>query len=106
MTSRMVLPVQGVCNFSLEPLPLPGLTQLPGIEALPLHAAIVLFLQRAQAISPNFQLTSANAHAIAEICTRLDGLPLAIELAAGRLNLLSPQGAFDPLGAAPGHPDE
>jgi len=91
VTSRMVLRVQGEYNFSVEPLPLPDLIQLPGIETLPSYAAIALFLQRALAITPDFQLTSTNARTIAEICTRLDGLPLAIELAAARLNLLSPQ---------------
>src|SRR5713226_906320 len=91
VTSRMVLRVQGEYDFSVQPLPLPDLTQLPGIEALPHYAAVALFLQRAQAIRPDFQLISSNARTIAEICTRLDGLPLAIELAAARLNLLSPQ---------------
>ncbi len=91
VTSRMVLRVQGEYDFSVPPLSLPDLTQLPGIEALPHYAAVALFLQRAQAITSDFQLTSSNARAVAEICTRLDGLPLAIELAAARLNLLSPQ---------------
>ncbi len=91
LTSRMVLRVQGEYDFSVQPLSLPDLTQLPGIEALPHYAAVALFLQRAQAIRPDFQLISSNARTIAEICTRLDGLPLAIELAAARLNLFSPQ---------------
>jgi predicted ATPase/DNA-binding CsgD family transcriptional regulator len=91
VTSRMVLHVQGEYDFSVPPLSLPDLTQLPSIETLPHYAAVALFLQRAWAITPDFQLTSANARTIAEICTRLDGLPLAIELAAARLNLLSPQ---------------
>ncbi len=84
VTSRMVLRVQGEYDFSVQPLPLPDLTQLPGIETLPSYAAIALFLQRALAITSDFQLTSTNAPTIAEICTRLDGLPLAIELAAAR----------------------
>jgi predicted ATPase/DNA-binding CsgD family transcriptional regulator len=91
VTSRMVLRVQGEYDFLVPPLSLPDLTQLPGIETLPNYAAIALFLQRALAIASDFQLTSSNARTIAEICTRLDGLPLAIELAAARLNLLSPQ---------------
>ena len=91
VTSRMVLRVQGEYDFAVQPLALPDLTQLPGLETLPGYAAIALFQQRALAITSDFQLTSTNARTIAEICTRLDGLPLAIELAAARLNLLSPQ---------------
>jgi predicted ATPase len=65
--------------------------QLPPTDTLPHYAAVALFLQRAQAVQSTFQLTSANARPIAEICVRLDGLPLAIELAAARIKLFSPQ---------------
>lgn len=78
-------------QFPVEPLALPDLAHLPRDESLLQYAAISLFLQRAQAIKPNFALTPANARAIAQLCHRLDGLPLAIELAAARIKLLSPQ---------------
>jgi DNA-binding CsgD family transcriptional regulator len=70
----------------------PDLNQPPTSgDALAQSAALTLFVQRAQAITPNFQVTAANVRTIAEICLRLDGLPLAIELAAARTRLLSPQ---------------
>ena len=91
VTSRAVLHVQGEHEFPLAPLAVPNLTSLPPADTLPHYAAIALFLQRAQAVLPTFQLSSSNARPVAEICIRLDGLPLAIELAAARLKLLSPQ---------------
>ena len=75
-----------------------GMTRLPESEALAQYAAVVLFVQRARATKSDFQVTSTNAHAIAEICVRLDGLPLAIELAAARSKLLSPQALLARLG--------
>ena len=91
VTSRAPLRLQGEREFAVAPFPLPDLQQLPTNEDLAQYAACTLFVQRAQAIKPDFQLTEANARTIAEICVRLDGLPLAIELAAARLRLLSPQ---------------
>jgi len=91
VTSRIVLHVQGEQEFPASPLALPNLKQLPDLETLSRYGAIALFVQRARAVLPSFQLTPANAHIIAEICIRLDGLPLAIELAAARIKLLPPQ---------------
>jgi predicted ATPase len=91
VTSRVALHLYGEHEFLVSPLALPDLEQLPEPEALVQYAAVTLFLQRAQAVKPAFQLTAINARAIAEICVRLDGLPLAIELAAARIKLFSPQ---------------
>src|SRR5437763_8932910 len=92
VTSREVLHVQAEHEFPVPPLELPDPGHLPDLAALSHYAAVALFLQRAQAVKPDFQLTQANARAIAEICVRLDGLPLAIELAAARMKLFPPQG--------------
>ncbi|HEY7419162.1 MAG TPA: LuxR C-terminal-related transcriptional regulator [Ktedonobacteraceae bacterium] len=91
VTSRAVLRVQGEFEFPTSPLAVPDLYQLPAPDALVQYSAVALFVQRAQAISRDFRVTEENARAIAEICTRLDGLPLAIELAAARMKLLSPR---------------
>ncbi len=91
VTSREVLHLQAEHLFPVPPLTLPDLAQLSAREGLAQYAAVALFVQRAQAIVPGFQLTRGNARAIAEICVRLDGLPLAIELAAARIRLLPPQ---------------
>src|SRR6266581_1332644 len=91
VTSRAALHLSGEYAFSVPSLPQPDLTQLEDAQALAQVAAVRLFVERAQAIQPAFQLTQANARTIAEICARLDGLPLAIELAAARIKLLPPQ---------------
>jgi len=91
VTSRAALHIQGEYEFPVPPLAVPDLKRLPSPDMLPQYAALALFIQRARAIKPDFQLTKANAGAIAEICVRLDGLPLAIELAAARIKLLPPQ---------------
>jgi predicted ATPase/DNA-binding CsgD family transcriptional regulator len=88
VTSRVPLHVRGEQEFPVSPLSLPDLTQVDIFEQ---SAAVALFVQRAQSILPTFQVTPANVRAIAEICVRLDGLPLAIELAAARVKLLPPQ---------------
>jgi predicted ATPase/serine/threonine protein kinase/DNA-binding CsgD family transcriptional regulator len=91
VTSREVLHVQAEHEFPVPPLELPDPKRMADLAVLSHNAAIALFLQRAQAVKPDFQLTNANARAIVEICVRLDGLPLAIELAAARMKLLPPQ---------------
>src|SRR5438105_7277232 len=78
------------------PCPIP--TTWPDLGVLAQYEAVALFLERAQATRPDFQLAPANARAIAEICTRLDGLPLAIELAAARIKFLPPQALLARLG--------
>src|SRR5947209_3052711 len=91
VTSRAVLRVQGEQEFPVPPLSLPKQAHLLTRENLAKYAAVDLFVQRAQAVKPDFLFTEASVHAIAEICIRLDGLPLAIELAAARIKLLPPQ---------------
>jgi predicted ATPase len=91
VTSRATLHVQGEHEFPVPPLALPDLRQLPEDTSLSQYAAVMLFIQRAQATRPAFRLTTANARTIAEMCVRLDGLPLAIELAATRIKLFTPQ---------------
>ncbi len=91
VTSRAALHLSGEHEFAVPPLAVPDLTQLPSPETLVQQAAVRLFVLRTQAIQPTFHVTPANARAIAEICVHLDGLPLAIELAAARSKLLPPQ---------------
>ena len=91
VTSRNVLHLQAEHEFPVFPLALPDLTRLPAHDILLQYPVIALFRDRAQAAIPTFQVTETNAHTIAEICVRLDGLPLALELAAARLKLFPPQ---------------
>jgi predicted ATPase/class 3 adenylate cyclase len=98
VTSRMVLRVQAEHEFAVPPLALPDPRSVPDLGTLSQYEAVALFLQRAQAVKPEFQVTNASAPAIAEICIRLDGLPLAIELAAARIKLLPPQALLARLG--------
>jgi len=90
VTSRAALHVRDEHEFPVPPLALPDNRAKPSLEILAQCSAIALFVQRAAAVKPNFALTEENAPIIAEICLRLDGLPLAIELAAARIKLLSP----------------
>lgn len=90
VTSRAPLRLRGEQRYPLAPLPLPTLTRLPEPAALIHNPAVALFVARSQAVVPNFTLTPDNAAAIAAICVRVDGLPLAIELAAARARLLPP----------------
>jgi predicted ATPase/DNA-binding CsgD family transcriptional regulator len=98
VTSRALLHIRGEHEFPVPPLALPDLNHLPASETLSQYAAVALFLERARASRPDFQLTPANSRAIAEICVRLDGLPLAIELAGVRIKLLPPQALLTRLG--------
>ena len=91
VTSRMVLRLSGEHEFPVPPLPVPPLGAGGDAAEVQRCASVRLFVQRAQAASAGFELTSGNAGAVAEICRRLDGLPLAIELAAARVRLLPPQ---------------
>jgi predicted ATPase len=91
VTSRAPLHLAGEHEFPVPPLDVPDVEHLPQPEALSRYEAVALFVQRARAIRPDFAVTDANAPAVAEICVRLDGLPLAIELAAAQLRALSPQ---------------
>lgn len=89
-TSRSPLRIRGELEYPVPPLVLPGLDHIPTREEVAAADAVQLFVERAQASSPAFALTQENAAAVAVICRRLDGLPLALELAAARMRLLSP----------------
>jgi predicted ATPase len=90
VTSRAVLRVSGEHDFEVPPLAVPPRTAKTSVTELARSPAVVLFVQRATAVKPDFVLTAENAVAVAEICARLDGLPLAIELAAARVRMLTP----------------
>jgi predicted ATPase/DNA-binding CsgD family transcriptional regulator len=89
-TSRAPLRIRGEREYALAPLQLPGPVELGSLEDLAEVEAVRLFVERARAIDPAFALTGDNAVAVAKICARLDGLPLAIELAAARTRLFTP----------------
>jgi predicted ATPase/class 3 adenylate cyclase len=91
VTSREALRLRGERQLAVPPLALPDRSRVEPLDRLTGYEAIRLFGQRAQAVKPGFTIADGNAYAIAEICHRLDGLPLAIELAAARVNVLSPQ---------------
>ncbi len=91
VTSRASLHVQGEQEFPVPPLVLPEAGDLPSPKQLAKYEAVALFLERAKAVRPDFKLDDDNATTVAEVCVRLDGLPLAIELAASRIKLLPPR---------------
>ena len=97
VTSRAVLHVEGEYEFSVPPLSLPDPLHLPAYEQLLQYAAVALFVERAQMVKPQFVLSEDNAAAVVQICIRLDGLPLSIELAAARSRLLPPQALLERL---------
>ncbi len=90
VTSRAALHVYGEHEFPVPPLALPDSRTKASVEVLSQYPAVAMFIQRAVAAKPDFELNRENAPAITEICARLDGLPLAIELAAARIKVLSP----------------
>jgi predicted ATPase/DNA-binding CsgD family transcriptional regulator len=91
ITSRAALHLSAEYEFPVPPLAVPDLVQLPKSQHLAQVETVALFLERARAVQSDFQLTSANAHTVAAICARLEGIPLAVELAAARIKLLPPQ---------------
>jgi predicted ATPase/class 3 adenylate cyclase len=98
VTSREALRVRGENGLPVPPLSLPAATHVDSAAEVSQFEAIQLFVERARAVRGDFHLTDDNAAAVVEICRRLDGLPLAIELATARLNLFSPQALRDRLG--------
>jgi len=90
VTSRGPLHLRGEHDYPVPPLAVPDLQRLPPLETLTQYEAMRLFIERAEEVKPGFTVTNENAPAVAEICVRLDGLPLAIELAAARVRLLPP----------------
>ena len=98
VTSREALRLRWEQTYRVQPLALPDPDHLPPLEDLARVPAVALFLERARAIDSEFVLGEENARAVAELCVHLDGLPLAIELAAARTSLLSPQMILDRLG--------
>src|SRR5215210_2007800 len=97
-TSRIPLRLYGEYEFPIPPLSLPDPESLPPLEDLTAYEAVGLFVERARSVRPDFSLTEENAPAVVEICARLDGLPLAIELAAARIKLLPPRVLLERLG--------
>ncbi len=98
VTTRIALRVYGEVEFPVPPLAMPNPRDIPLDASIERFPAVALFVERARAVRPDFAITGENAAAVAEICWRLDGLPLAIELAAARTRILSPQAMLDRLG--------
>jgi predicted ATPase len=96
VTSRVALALRGEQELVVPPLDLPDPDHLPELDTLGRSEAVRLFVERATAVQPGFRLTEQNAPAVAEICARLDGLPLAIELAATRTKVLTPDPGAQP----------
>ena len=98
VSSRNVLRVSGEQEYRVPPLALPDPAHLPPLAQVGQYEAVALFIERARAVKPDFAVTNENAPAVAEICVRLDGLPLAIELAAARIRIFTPQAMLTRLG--------
>lgn len=100
VTSREALHLRGEYIHPVPPLGLPRADiKQQSLEQLTQYEAVQLFIERAQAVKPDFEITNESAPAVAEICFRLDGLPLAIELAAARIKLFSPQALLERVGS-------
>lgn len=97
VTSRALLQLQAEQSFAVPSLSLPPSGQPLVMERLMQYTAVALFRQRVQSYLPSFKITESNAQAVVDLCARLDGLPLAIELAAARIKLFSPQTLLDRL---------
>jgi predicted ATPase len=98
VTSRVPLHLGEESRYPVPPLQLPDPAVLPLLEALAATEAVALFVERARGSRPEFELLEENAGPVAELCVRLDGLPLALELAGARANLLSPNAILSRLG--------
>ena len=96
-TSREALGITGEVTWPVPSLSLPDLRRMPDIGSLPEYESARLFVERAEAVKPTFALTEQNASAVAQVCYRLDGIPLAIELAAARTKVLSVEEIADRL---------
>lgn len=97
VTTRVALRIRGETVFDLPPLSMPDERESEPVEALGQYEAVKLFIDRAEAVSSSFVIDRTNAPAVAAICHRLDGIPLAIELAAARARMLAPQAILDRL---------
>jgi predicted ATPase len=97
VTSRAPLRIRQERQIPVLPLAVPDLTHLPNVGAIAQAAAVALFMERAQAVKPDFTLTAENAPVIVGLCARLDGLPLAIELISARIKLLPPASLLERL---------
>jgi predicted ATPase/class 3 adenylate cyclase len=97
VSSRVALKITGEQEYVVPPLSVPAAADTSDLDSLSRSDAVALFMQRARAVRSDFELTHDNARAVAEICARLDGLPLAIELAASRIKLLSPAAILERL---------
>ena len=98
VTSRFLLQLRGEARYPVPPLDVPDPAAVLPLGVLAATEAVALFVERARASRPEFELNDENAAAVAELCVRLDGLPLALELAAARANLLAPSAILSRLG--------
>jgi len=96
-TSQRALGLASESIFQVPPLSLPDASAMPSIESLPQYESVTLFVERAAALQPGFELTASNADSVITLCRALEGIPLALELAAARIRVLSPQAMVERL---------